>query len=167
MFAWFWLVIQLKSISYKFCTFLTPLYQSSDLQACRCTRKRCQAQFILSYRYWGGIVTVTVVLTSFARRQQLLWLLSWPLLPGDSSYCDCCPGLLYQETVAQSTPEWLVRRWMKCQCPPHHHLNQGKLNYVYGLVLKPSLEASVSILFLNQCVCFPLFWATLFLHEAV
>jgi len=46
---------------------------------------------------------------------------------------------------------------IQCQCPLHHHLNQGKLNYDYGFVVKPSSETSVYILFLNHCVCFALF----------
>jgi hypothetical protein len=42
-------------------------------------------------------------------------------------------------------------------CPPHHHLNQGKLNYDYGFVVKPSSETSVYIFFSNHCVFFALF----------
>ena len=41
---------------------------------------------------------------------------------------------------------------IQCQCPLHHHLSQGKLNYDYDFVVKPSSETSFSILFLNYCV---------------
>lgn len=120
-----------------------------------------------------------LVLDSCTRRQQLLWLLTWPLVPRDSSECDCCflvprdnsycdlswplvPGDSCTEHTRMTSKEVYSLWWLKCLCPLHYHLNQGKLNYDNVFVVKPSSETSVSILFLNHCVCVALFWAILF-----